>query len=296
MRCDLHLHSRHSGPLECYSEPLAVYDIARCRGMDLVTLTDHDSITGGLEIAHLRDTFLSEEVSCVLPDGGRLHLGVYGLSEAQHEQIARRRADAEAVFAYLAEQRLSAALNHPFSALTGRREPSDLRRAFDGVPLVEARNGILSHEVNRYAHAAARAVRRGLVGGSDAHTLASVARAFTIVPNARNREEFLAGLRKGLSLPMGRSGGYARMTADVARIVAAACWYGARHAVTGWSSLGRFALLAALLPLAVPVLPVATALVFAHEQLFARRHARLFREGLGGPYPSRLRTAQAAQP
>src|ERR687897_104719 len=79
MRCDLHVHSRRSGPVdlpglgrfadESYSEPRAVYEAARRRGMDLVTLTDHDTIAGALEIAHLPGTFLSEEVSCVLPGG-----------------------------------------------------------------------------------------------------------------------------------------------------------------------------------------------------------------------------------
>ena len=63
MRCDLHVHSKHSGPAdlpmlrhvgrESYSEPLAVYDTALARGMDLVTLTDHDTIAGALELRHL---------------------------------------------------------------------------------------------------------------------------------------------------------------------------------------------------------------------------------------------------
>jgi len=58
MRCDLHVHSWYSGhgdvPVlehlgrECYSDPLAVYETARRRGMDLVTLTDHDTIEGAL--------------------------------------------------------------------------------------------------------------------------------------------------------------------------------------------------------------------------------------------------------
>ena len=54
---------------ESYSEPRAVYEAARRRGMDLVTLTDHDTIEGGLEIADLPGTFLSEEVTCALPGG-----------------------------------------------------------------------------------------------------------------------------------------------------------------------------------------------------------------------------------
>jgi hypothetical protein len=44
-----------------------------------------------------------------------------------------------------------------------------------------------------------------LVGGSDAHALAHVARAFTTVPGARTKEELLAGLRTGVTAPSGRS-------------------------------------------------------------------------------------------
>ena len=54
VRCDLHVHTIHSGmctlPLlraicrECYSEPEAVYETLRRGGMDLVTVSDHDSI------------------------------------------------------------------------------------------------------------------------------------------------------------------------------------------------------------------------------------------------------------
>ena len=61
MRCDLHVHSARSGPVdvrpfarvanESYVEPLAVYEQARRRGMNLFTLTDHDTIAGVLELA-----------------------------------------------------------------------------------------------------------------------------------------------------------------------------------------------------------------------------------------------------
>src|SRR5208337_1623574 len=140
MRCDLHVHSRFSGPStlpllrhicdECYSEPEAVYAEARHRGMDLVTITDHDTIEGALSIAGRPDTFVSEEVTCLLPNHRELHVGVYDLSEAQHECIAARRRDPEALFAYIAEQKLPATLNHPFSALTGHRRTADLQIAF----------------------------------------------------------------------------------------------------------------------------------------------------------------------
>jgi predicted metal-dependent phosphoesterase TrpH len=57
LRADLHLHSYHSGHAgqlrflrarDCYSEPDAVYAAAKARGMDVVTITDHDSVEGCL--------------------------------------------------------------------------------------------------------------------------------------------------------------------------------------------------------------------------------------------------------
>jgi predicted metal-dependent phosphoesterase TrpH len=283
VRCDLHLHSSASGPAEgwlgllareSYSEPRAVYGAARRRGMDLVTLTDHDAIAGALEIASLPGTFVSEEVSCTLPGGRLLHVGVFGITEAQHEIIARRRADAEALFAYLAEERIPAAVNHPFSALTGSRATEDFHRALAGLDLVETLNGMMSAALNARAARAGRAARRSGVGGSDAHTLDSVARAYTVVAGATNRDEFLDGLRRGLTLPQGRSGGYGRLTADLARI-AAGTYRDAAGRLHGPASWARLAGLVALLP-ALPVLPFVSAALFLREQLFARRHEQYF--------------------
>jgi len=294
VRCDLHLHSRHSGPAdlgplglltdESYSDPRALYGEARRRGMHLVTLTDHDAITGALEIASLPGTFVSEEVSCVLPGGRQLHLGVFGITEAQHETITRRRADAESLFAFLAEERIPAAANHLFSALTGARATEDFHQALAGLRLVEARNGMMSEAVNARAARAGREAGRGLVGGSDAHTLASVGRAFTVVPGARTREAFLDGLRRGLCLPAGRSGSYARLTADVARVAAGAYRSAARSPIRRPRDVARLAGLLAALPL-MPLLPLMTAAVFLHEQAFASRQERAFRaagHGRGG--------------
>src|SRR5262245_8817499 len=61
-RVDLHCHSRASTEadeavllaLQCpesYSEPSEIYAQAKSRGMDFVTITDHDSIAGVTELA-----------------------------------------------------------------------------------------------------------------------------------------------------------------------------------------------------------------------------------------------------
>ena len=78
---------------ECYNDPLAVYDRLKRLGMDLVTITDHDSI-GAVEALRSRpDFFLSEEVSCTLPSGSALHIGVYDIAERDHVELQRRRDD-----------------------------------------------------------------------------------------------------------------------------------------------------------------------------------------------------------
>src|SRR4029079_15443469 len=92
LRADLHVHTCHSkvsgtlpflGSRDCYSKAADVYRVAKARGMDLVAITDHDSIGGSLELLNAlpdaRDVIVGEEVSCRLPDGDiEVHLGVYG--------------------------------------------------------------------------------------------------------------------------------------------------------------------------------------------------------------------------
>lgn len=294
MRCDLHVHSSYSGftdlallrhvAYDSYSHPRDVYDVARRRGMDLVTLTDHDSIEGALELQSCPGTFVSEELTCHLPGGRELHLGVFGLDERQHLALQARRRDAEALLAYLAEERLPVCLNHPFSPLTGARAPADFDLALARVGLLESRNGMLPERTNLYAATAARATGRSQVGGSDAHTLGSVARAFTEVPGARHAAEFLDGLRRGACVPRGDSGTYARLTRDLAAIVA----LGARHALgrlfDGPAAAARAAAVLALLPL-LPLLPLVSARLRLRESWLAGRFFRRWRRSGEGRLP-----------
>jgi hypothetical protein len=56
---------------------------------------------------------------------------------------------------------------------------------------------------------------RAEVGGSDAHAMASVGCAWTVVPGARNLTEYLRGLRAGQGRVRGETGGYCKLTRDV---------------------------------------------------------------------------------
>jgi predicted metal-dependent phosphoesterase TrpH len=285
MRCDLHVHSRRSGALnqpllrrlmdECYSEPLEVYEVARARGMDLVTLTDHDTIQGALEIAHLPGTFVSEEVTLEMPGSRKVHVGVFDIREAQHRRLQERRGDPESFVAYLAEERIPACLNHPFASMTGAREAADLVFAFDRFRIVESRNGAMPAAQNALAEQSARAAGHAIVGGSDAHAIQFAALTYTVVPGARSREEFLDGLRRGFCVPEGRSGGYARLASEMATVFSRAFVANARQAAEGPVAALRFLGTLSLLA-AFPVIPVAALLLHSREKSAAREFHRRY--------------------
>jgi hypothetical protein len=183
--------------------------------MDLVTVTDHDSIDAVEELRSRPDFFLSEEVTCTLPGGNQLHVGVYDITERDHVELQRRRHDFESLLAWLVDQDLFFSANHVFSSLTGRRSLENFRLFETAFPALETLNGHMQTGANANAACMADLSARAEVGGSDAHAMASVGCAWTVVPGARNRQEFLQGLRRGMGCVRGENGSYAKLTRDV---------------------------------------------------------------------------------
>ena len=228
MKCDLHVHTVHSGmctiPVlkkicrESYNDPAHVYETLKRRGMDLVTVTDHDSIDAVEPLRRHQDFFLSEEVSCVTGSGMHLHMGVYDIEERDHEQLQRRSHDAAALLAYLDERRLLFSVNHVFSGLTGPRTDADFEEFASRFPAVETLNGQMLARANRHAAEFAALTGKIAVGGSDAHTLASLGRTYTQVAGARDKDGFLAGLRQKRSAVAGVSGDYFKLTRAIYEI------------------------------------------------------------------------------
>lgn len=287
MNCDMHVHTKFSGSCttpflskicrESYSEPETVYSTLRRRGMDLVTLTDHDSIDGAENLRGYANFFLSEELTCRMPSGSEVHVGVYDITERQHVQLQRRRNDLVALLMYLTENRLFFSVNHVFSCLTGKREADDYAWFRDYFPAVESRNGQMLARQNDDSQRLARQWRKVEIGGSDAHASASAGTAYTEVPGARTKEEFFAGLRAGKGRVAGDSGNYLKLTRDVLMI--------------GASMMGDTPWTLALLPLALLV-PVATFLNYRSERKFGDLWAARM---LGQPQASRERWLRVPQ-
>jgi predicted metal-dependent phosphoesterase TrpH len=265
----MHVHSYFSGPCtspaflgsicrESYSDPEAVYELLERRGMGLYTLTDHDEIEGSERLRRRPGFFLSEELTCRMPCGTQVHIGVYDFHERQHAQLLQRRNDLIALLMYLTERRIFFSINHVFSGLTGRRTPEDFAWFQKYFPAVEVRNGHQLEDSNQYAAELARRWDKIAIGGSDAHALPSVGLTYTEVPGARNKEEFFAGLRNGMGRVRGDSGCFAKVTLDVLLIA---------HGLMrerSWTKL--------LAPLAL-LIPAITFLHYRGERAFGRRWA-----------------------
>jgi len=203
---------------ECYNPPEALYEKLKRQGLDLVTVTDHDSIAAGEALGRHADFFLSEEVTCRAPSGTEVHVGVYDITERRHLEIQRRCNDLPRLVAYLEEQRVFFSVNHVFSALTGRRAADDFDWFEACFPAVEVLNGHLLSRNNHLAAQLAAYNRRIIVGGSDAHALRSAGSVWTEVRGARTKAEFLEGLRAGRTQVSGGSGNYWKLTGDVLAI------------------------------------------------------------------------------
>ena len=238
LRADLHLHSDHSGlkqlrflrMRDCYSAPLDVYRRAKWRGMDLVTLTDHDTIDGCLEIRDRlndpADFFMSEEVETFLPGNRTMHIGVFGITEGEHREIQRLRRDFEDLVGYLEERRIPSALNHLFRGHRPELGIEEyLRPLVRRFGLFETRNGTQSARYRRLMERSIAHFRGGIpsqphgeCGGSDAHTLARIGRTWTECPG-RDRASFLENLRAGRGVAAGADGSLFPLARDVYSVV-----------------------------------------------------------------------------
>src|SRR5262245_5515054 len=241
LRADLHVHSWHSrqsGNMrflksrDCYSSPDDVYRVAKARGMDLVTITDHDSIDGCLEFLDRHPDapafFISEEVSCRMPEGDvEVHLGVYGLDAGLHRELQPLRRNVFDAIACLRERGAFFVLNHLLHFYRRQLPLDAYLRLLDDVPALEVRNGSMlpSHNdlVERLADAWC-ASRQPLarIGGSDAHTLRRIGRTWTEAP-AENVTDFLRSLRDRRSRAGGAHGGTSAVTADAYGVVYRYC-------------------------------------------------------------------------
>jgi glycosyltransferase involved in cell wall biosynthesis/predicted metal-dependent phosphoesterase TrpH len=221
-RADLHCHSTASqlsklgvqralGLPECATPPDEVYELAKRRGMDFVTITDHDTIAGVLTIADRPDVFVSEELTTWFwGEPQAVHVLCLGITPDDHDWLQAHARDVEAVAGYLHEHEIACALAHPFYAVEEPLAPRHRRRLAQLFPVWETRNGSRAAELN--APAAVYIETHGGTGvaGSDDHAGVDIGRTFTETPEAATPQAFLAHVRAGRAGARGEQGSAAK--------------------------------------------------------------------------------------
>src|SRR6266404_702058 len=239
-KCDLHIHSRYSARSEewlfrrfdfpdSYSDPRELHrQLLECR-MDFVTITDHDTIEGSLQIMDLPHSFISEQVTTYFPqDPCKIDILVWGISEEQHREIEGVRDNILELQRYLQTARIAHAVAHPLYSINGKLTASHLERLILLFKHFEAVNGLrdtllselaqnllgsLTPEkidtfANRHNLAPTHADpwMKIFTGGSDDHGGQFIASAYTETPPANSPKKFLANIRSGACTARGEGG------------------------------------------------------------------------------------------
>jgi glycosyltransferase involved in cell wall biosynthesis/predicted metal-dependent phosphoesterase TrpH len=202
---------RSLGLPECATPPQEVYELAKRRGMDFVTITDHDTIDGCLELADRPDCFVSEELTARFAgEPQAVHVLCYGIDPGDHEWLQAHAGDLEACAAYLDEQEIACALAHPFYNVAAPLTRRHRRRLAELFPIWEVRNGSRAPELNMPAVVYVETHGSTGIGGSDDHAGVDIGRTWTEAPSVATPEEFLARLRAGEARADGEQGSAAK--------------------------------------------------------------------------------------
>lgn len=239
-RADLHVHSKYSdrpsewvlrriGAPECFVEPRDIYDRAIAAGMDFVTISDHNKIDGALEIAHLPNTFISNEVTTYFPENdAKMHVLTIGINEEQFAAIQELRTDIYAFAAYLHENNIAYSVAHPLFLVNDRLTLDQFEKLLLLFNRFEVINGTRDPRASQVVEAILQSLTPQAIAdladkhnitpfgptphlkmrtaGSDDHSGLYIASAHTTTPYAPNVAQFLQNIRMGRHEPAGKSG------------------------------------------------------------------------------------------
>lgn len=252
-RIDLHVHSKYSnhpsewflqkiGASESYTEPDYVYTTAKSRGMDFVTITDHNRIEGSL---FLKEKYPFEAITGVestvyFPqDRCKVHILIWGLDERQFAEIERYRTDIYQLREFLKEQGLAHSVAHVTFAVNRRLSIDHVEQLMLLFNVFEAINGGRNKLHNMSGYNALRNLtpghiedmyhkhriepagpepwNKGFTGGSDDHGGLFIAQTYTQC-NARTAGEVIDRIRERDTEAGGRCGDFQSLAFTVYKV------------------------------------------------------------------------------
>lgn len=154
-QADMHCHSKFSkhpsewflqriGAAESYTEPDFIYQTAKSRGMDFVTVTDHNNMEASwyLTQKYPKDTFTGTEFTVYFPEDGRkTHILCYGHTPEQFEEIQKIRRNIYDFRDYVKEQGLAHSVAHATFSVNGKLKLHHLEKMMLMFDVFEGING-----------------------------------------------------------------------------------------------------------------------------------------------------------
>ncbi len=154
-KIDLHVHSKYSehpsdwflqrlGAKESYTEPEHIFLTAKNRGMDFVTITDHNRIEGAqlLQQKYPNEVLVGVESTTYFPENGcKIHLLLYGITEKQFEVVQQKRKNIYQLREYVKENNLAYSLAHATYSVNNKLTVEHLEKLLLLFDVFEGING-----------------------------------------------------------------------------------------------------------------------------------------------------------
>lgn len=242
-KADLHVHSKYSsnpadlllkkfGTQESYTEIEDIYRQAKARGMDFVTVTDHNVAEGSFKLAAMypREAFSGVELTTVFPeDGCAIHVLVYDFSVEQFRELSRLRSSIYQLRDYIRAEGLAYSVAHASYSVNGKLSLAHVEKLIVLFDVFEAVNGARVASYNALLKKVLRSLteekfqelqdrhkitpfsdsswRKAFTGGSDEHAGLFIGDTFTSA-DAVDKKGFLEALRAKRTDGGGRSNHY----------------------------------------------------------------------------------------
>lgn len=243
---DLHVHSKYSkdgdewflkkiGAQESYTEIEDIYAMAKMRKMHFVTITDHNSIEGSLELVRKfpKDTFTGVELTCSFPeDGCKIHFLVYDIRREQFDFLDSVRNDIYKVRDYIRREKLAYSVAHATFSMNRKLDMEKLEKLILLFDVFEGTNGARNVAHNRVWTKSLDLLVpedidalyekykiepfgndswiKGFTGGSDDHGGLFIGKTFTAA-DCTTRDEFIQCLKDKKTFSAGRSNNFKSM-------------------------------------------------------------------------------------
>jgi predicted metal-dependent phosphoesterase TrpH len=193
IRADLHNHSYYSP--DSISSPEQMLRRARKRKINVLAVTDHNTIKGGLVASELAAKGFPE-VRVIIGEEVRTKDGeILGLFLG--EDIPRD-LSAEETIERIKSQGGVAGAPHPFDAFRSGLEPAAIKRIAPSLDFVEGFNArMMLRRHNDRAVGLAKSHHLPMSAASDAHSPGEIGHAWVDMPDFATPQEFIKSLKAG---------------------------------------------------------------------------------------------------